>query len=87
MLRISWRSLLPGLTSSMAATSVAVVVAKTCTSMSSGKTVGRTQLEERFGQLPAAVVERLQQLPAPQVIALAKALIRAQSLAPLGLEN
>jgi hypothetical protein len=45
------------------------------------------QLEERFGPLPAAVVERLEQMPAEQLLAVGKALVRAQSLAELGLQD
>jgi hypothetical protein len=45
------------------------------------------QLEARFGPLPATVVERLEQLPGEQLLALGKALVRAQTLAELGLED
>jgi hypothetical protein len=47
----------------------------------------RTQLEERFGPLPTAVVERLEQMPGEQLLALGKALVRAHTLADLGLED
>jgi hypothetical protein len=45
------------------------------------------QLDERFGPLSPAVQERLRQLPAERLTALAKALLRAQSLRDLGLED
>jgi hypothetical protein len=45
------------------------------------------QLEERFGPLPSAVVDRLQQLPLEQLLILGRALVRAQSLRDLGLED
>jgi len=45
------------------------------------------QLEERFGPLSDQVRYRLQQLPADQVGTLVRALVRAQSLAELGLDN
>jgi hypothetical protein len=47
----------------------------------------REQLEERFGSLSPAVQERLQQLPVERLSALGKALLRAQSLRDLGLED
>jgi flagellar biosynthesis/type III secretory pathway protein FliH len=47
----------------------------------------REQLEERFGPLPSAVLERLQQLPVERLPALARALLRAQSLRELGLDE
>lgn len=45
------------------------------------------QLEERFAPLPSAVLERLQQLPAERLPALGRALMRAQSLDELGLDE
>jgi hypothetical protein len=47
----------------------------------------REQLEERFGPLSPAVQERLQQLPGARLTILARALLRAQSLRELGLED
>ena len=47
----------------------------------------RELLEERFGPLPPAVLERLQQLPAEQLTPLGKAVLHAQSLRELGLED
>lgn len=47
----------------------------------------REQLEERFGPLPSAVLERLQQLPVERLSTLARALLRAQSLRELGLDE
>ena len=45
------------------------------------------QLEERFGPLSPAVLERLQQLPAERLSELGRALLRAHSLRELGLEE
>jgi hypothetical protein len=45
------------------------------------------QLEERFGPLSAAVIERLRELPADRLTVLGRALVRAQSLRELGLED
>jgi hypothetical protein len=45
----------------------------------------RDQLEERFGSLPAPVLEKLERLSAKELKALGKALLRAQSLRQLGL--
>ncbi|HTU22940.1 MAG TPA: DUF4351 domain-containing protein [Gemmataceae bacterium] len=45
------------------------------------------QLAEQFGSLSPAVLERVQQLPAERLSALARALLRAQSLRELGLEE
>lgn len=47
----------------------------------------REQLEERFGSLSPAVLECLQQLPVERLSALARALLRAQSLRELGLQE
>jgi Domain of unknown function (DUF4351) len=47
----------------------------------------REQLEERFGALPPPVLDRLQQLPAEQLTPLGKAVLHAQSLRELGLED
>ena len=47
----------------------------------------REQLEERFGSLSAAVLERFQQLPAEHLPALARSILRAQSLRELGLDE
>ena len=47
----------------------------------------REQLEERFGPLPSVVLERLQQLPAERLPARSPALVRAQSLRELGLDE
>jgi Domain of unknown function (DUF4351) len=44
-------------------------------------------LEEKFGPLPAQVVERLERLPPERLIALGRALLRANSLRELGLED
>ncbi|HJT78064.1 MAG TPA: DUF4351 domain-containing protein [Gemmataceae bacterium] len=44
-------------------------------------------LEERFGPLPDPVKERLRQLAADRLVALTKAVLRAQSLRELGLEE
>jgi hypothetical protein len=51
------------------------------------RAVLRDQLEEKFGPLSAQVQERLQQLPADRLVALTKAVLRAQSLRELGLEE
>jgi hypothetical protein len=51
------------------------------------RTVLREQLEERFGPLSAAVQERLQQMPADRLTPLVRAVLRAQSLKELGLED
>jgi hypothetical protein len=51
------------------------------------RVVLREQLEEKFGPLPVAVQERLQQLPADRLAGLTKAVLRAQSLRELGLED
>ena len=45
----------------------------------------RMQVDERFGPLSAAVLERIEQLPAEQLKPLGKALVHAQSLRDLGL--
>jgi hypothetical protein len=45
------------------------------------------QMEERFGSLSPAVLERLQQLPTERLSELGRALLRAQSLRELGLEE
>src|SRR5947208_2996285 len=45
----------------------------------------RGLLEERFNPLPASALERLERLPAEQLTALGKAVLRAQSLQELGL--
>jgi hypothetical protein len=47
----------------------------------------REQLEERFGPLPAPVLERLQRLSTERLKALAKAVLHAQSLRELDLED
>ncbi|HXG10230.1 MAG TPA: DUF4351 domain-containing protein [Gemmataceae bacterium] len=47
----------------------------------------REQLEERFGPLSLSVVDRLEQLPADRLKALGRAMLRAQSLRELGLED
>jgi Domain of unknown function (DUF4351) len=47
----------------------------------------REQLEERFGALPPPVLERLQQLPAEQLPPLGKAVLHAQSLREMGLQD
>jgi hypothetical protein len=47
----------------------------------------RGLLEERFGPLPAPAVERLEQLPAERLKALSRAVLHAQSLRDLGLED
>jgi hypothetical protein len=47
----------------------------------------REQLEERFGPLPAPALERLQHLPAERLKALIRAVLHAQSLRDLGLED
>jgi flagellar biosynthesis/type III secretory pathway protein FliH len=47
----------------------------------------REQLEERFGPLAPPVIERFQQLPRERVLALSKAVLRAESLRELGLEG
>ena len=44
-------------------------------------------LNDRFGPLPPAVQERFQQLPAERLPMLARAILRAQSLRDLGLED
>jgi hypothetical protein len=44
-------------------------------------------LEERFGPLSAMVIERLRELPAERLTVLGRALVRAQSLRELGLED
>jgi hypothetical protein len=46
----------------------------------------RMQIDERFGPLSPAVLERIEQLPAEQLKPLGKALVHAQSLRDLGLE-
>jgi hypothetical protein len=51
------------------------------------RTVLREQLEERFGPLSAAGRERLEQLPADRLMPLVRAVLRAQSLKELGLED
>ncbi|HEV3445119.1 MAG TPA: DUF4351 domain-containing protein [Gemmataceae bacterium] len=45
------------------------------------------QLEANFGPLSPTVSERLEQLPADQIRALGKALLKARSLRELGLED
>jgi len=45
------------------------------------------QVEEKFGRLSPEQQERLQQLPADRLIALTKAVLRAESLRELGLED
>lgn len=45
------------------------------------------QLEVRFGPLPPAAQERFQRLPADRLPVLARAVLRAQSLRELGLED
>ncbi len=45
------------------------------------------QLEERFGPLPATAIERLRELPVERLTVLGRALVRAQSLRDLGLED
>ena len=47
----------------------------------------RELLEDQFGPLSPRVLERLQQLPAEQLAPLGKAVLRAQSLRELGLED
>jgi hypothetical protein len=47
----------------------------------------RDQLQERFGALSAAVVEKLERRQAGELKALGKALLHAQSLRELGLED
>jgi hypothetical protein len=47
----------------------------------------RELLEERFGPLPAPAVERLEQLPAERLKTLSRAVLHAQSLRDLGLED
>jgi flagellar biosynthesis/type III secretory pathway protein FliH len=47
----------------------------------------REQLRERFGALPERVEGRLAQLPAERLTSLSKAILRAQSLQELGLED
>jgi hypothetical protein len=47
----------------------------------------REQLEEKFSRLPLSVVERLQQLPSERLMQLSRAVLRAQSLSELGLED
>jgi hypothetical protein len=49
--------------------------------------VVRDLLDERFGPLPFAVQERLQQFSAKQLNPLVKAVLRASSLRELGLED
>jgi Domain of unknown function (DUF4351) len=44
-------------------------------------------LEEKFGPLPPQVVERLERLPPESLIALGRALLRANSLRELDLED
>jgi hypothetical protein len=51
------------------------------------RAVLRDQLEEKFGPLSGQVQERLQQLPADRLLGLTKAVLRAQSLRELGLED
>ena len=47
----------------------------------------RDLVEEKFGPLSAQVQERLQQLAADRLVALTKAVLRAESLRDLGLED
>jgi hypothetical protein len=47
----------------------------------------RKQLEHRFGPLPAAVAQKISNLPAEQLEGLGVALMSAQSLAELGLHE
>lgn len=47
----------------------------------------RDQLEERFGPLSAVALEKLERLRAEELKAVGKALLRAQSLSELGLEE
>jgi hypothetical protein len=47
----------------------------------------RELLEERFGSLPAPVLEPLQQLPVERLKDLTRAVLHAQSLRELGLED
>ncbi len=47
----------------------------------------RELVEERFGPLSAAVQQRLEQSPVEDLARLTKAVLRAQSLRELGLED
>lgn len=47
----------------------------------------RELLEARFGTLPESVEQRLQTMSLPEMKDLAKALLKAQSLADLGLDQ
>ena len=51
------------------------------------RAVLRDLVEEKFGPLSPQVQERLQQLAADRLVGLAKAVLRAQSLRELGLEE
>ena len=51
------------------------------------RAVLRDLVDERSGPLSPQVQERLQQLPADRLVALSKAVLRAQSLRELGLED
>jgi hypothetical protein len=51
------------------------------------RAVLREQVEEKFGPLSPEVQERLRQLPADRLAGLTKAVLRAQSLRELGLED
>ena len=68
------------------------VQAMNMTSFEKGREKGRLAtihelLEEKFGPLPSQVVERLERLPPERLIALGRALLRANSLRELGLED
>jgi flagellar biosynthesis/type III secretory pathway protein FliH len=51
------------------------------------RTVLRDLVDDKFGPLAAEVEERLQKLPADRLVALSKAVLRAQSLRDLGLAD
>jgi len=56
--------------------------------MRQGKTqLLQRQLERRFGPLPPSAKERLQALPEARLLEVGEALLQAQSLRELGLED
>ena len=44
-------------------------------------------MEERFGTLPPAILNRLQRMSASELLALGKAVVRVESLSELGLDK
>jgi hypothetical protein len=47
----------------------------------------RIVMEERFGTLPAAILERLEKMSEPELTQLGKEVVRVESLGDLGLDK